>query len=117
MPRQECASLKMQGELMKADSAAPVASMFPHLRVLFSGSVEAGHSIHSANPGRTAIPSLSKQAGDFSVLSEQPSERRPLNRALQRKSLHPLAARWIEGRSSYPQCEASQRVIEMSKGR
>ena len=69
MPQQKCASLRMQGEVVKTNSAAPVASMFPHLDVLFSRPVESGHFMHSTNPGCTAIPSLSKQAGDFSALS------------------------------------------------
>ena len=69
MPQPECASLRMQGEVMKTNSAAPVASTFPHLNVLFSWPVETRHSMHSTNPRCAAIPSLSKQAGEFSALS------------------------------------------------
>jgi len=42
--------------------------MLPLLEVLFSGSVETRHSIHN-NLGFTAIPSLSRQAGDFFAVS------------------------------------------------
>jgi hypothetical protein len=57
------------GDVMKMNPAAPIASMFPHFEVLFSRPVETGHSIHGTDPGGTAIPTLSRQAGDFSVLS------------------------------------------------
>jgi hypothetical protein len=69
MPQQKCASLKMLGEVMNTNSAATVSSMFPHPNDLFSISVEAGYSMRSTNSGCNATPSLSKQAGDFSALS------------------------------------------------
>jgi len=69
MPQQKCASLKMQGEVMKTNSAAPVAPKFPDPIGLFSRLVETGHSMRSTNRGCTVVPSLSKQAGDFSALS------------------------------------------------
>ena len=69
MPRAKCASPKIPGEFMKMNSAAPIASMLPHFEVLFSRPVEAGHYIHGSNPACTAIRTLSRQAGDFSALS------------------------------------------------
>ena len=69
MPRAKCASPKIHGEFMKMNSAAPVASILPHVKVLFFRPVKARHSMLSTNPQHTAIPSLSRQASDFSALS------------------------------------------------
>jgi hypothetical protein len=69
MPQQKRASLKMPGEAMNTKSVATISSMFPHRNDLFSIPVDAGYSMHLTNSGCTATPSLSKQGGDFSALS------------------------------------------------
>lgn len=77
MPQQKCALPNIKGEVMKTKPAAPIASMFPRFKVLFSRPVETVLCAGSV----------------FARIQSQ----------------------WIEGRSSYTQCEASQRILEVRR--